>query len=223
MPSECGRMRRTLRGESTERSAARSCGLRLRRVERAVCVRGRSCPWGKGTTLYHLYHPSATSRYPSTTLYHPSKLYHLPPSTALSRGAPPVKSSAVGHSNPRTSARNRLCHAASEPSTSSSDMPYAQQAHSSCHSVTSRPSFSLSQTHGSRSRLRFGIIPRQMGAWGCSRTQISPLFLQLEASRDFIPAIFELRERGSRILRWQVPPALRSSARTERAHHVSII
>ena len=62
-----------------------------------------------------------------------------------------------------------------------------------------------------------------MGAWGCSRTQISPLFLQLEASRDFIPAIFELRERGSRIVRWQVPPALRSSARTERAHHVSII
>ena len=81
--------------------------------------------------------------------------------------------------------RNRLCLAASEPSTSSSDMPYAQQAHSCCHSLTSPPpSFSLSHvvvppTHGSRSRLRFGIIPRQMGAWGCSRTQISPLFLQL--------------------------------------------
>jgi hypothetical protein len=30
--------------------------------------------------------------------------------------------------------RNRLCLAASEPSTSSSDMPYAQQAHSCCHS-----------------------------------------------------------------------------------------
>ena len=49
LPSECGRMRPTLRGESTEQSAARSCGLRLRRVERAVCVRVRSCPCeGKG-------------------------------------------------------------------------------------------------------------------------------------------------------------------------------
>ena len=73
--------------------------------------------------------------------------------------------------------------------------------------------------------MRFGIIPLQMGASGCSRTQLSPLFLQLETSRDFggIPAIFELRERGRRILRWQVPPALRSGARTERAHHVSIV
>ena len=85
------------------------------------------------------------------------------------------------------------------------------------------PSFSLSipPTHGSRSRVRFGIIPLQMGACGCSRTQIGSLFLQLEASRDFggISAIFELGETRKS----QVPPALRSSARTERAHHVSII
>jgi len=73
--------------------------------------------------------------------------------------------------------------------------------------------------------VRFGIIPLQMGACGCSRTQIGSLFLQLEASRDFghkfggISAIFESGERRKS----QVSPALRSSARTERAHHVSIV
>ena len=78
-----------------------------------------------------------------------------------------------------------------------------------------------STTHGSRSRVRFGIIPLQMGACGCSRTQIGSLFLQLEASRDFggISAIFELGETR----KLQVPPALRSGACTERAHHMSII
>jgi hypothetical protein len=70
-------------------------------------------------------------------------------------GAPPsVKfQAAVGHSKSEDVRRNRLCLAASEPSTSSSDMPYAQQAHSCSHSLASRPSFSLSQFHDTRQPL----------------------------------------------------------------------
>ena len=165
LPSECGRMRPTLRGESTEQSAARSCGLRLRRVERAVCARVRSCPWeGKGTTLYsttslpRLYHPSTTSlpslyhlsTIPLPRLYHPSHV-SLEPLT-LSRGGSPesFKRKAVGIQTNPTCALYASALPAKLPLRNLSmsiAMPYAQQAHSCCHSVTSRPSFSLSQFH----------------------------------------------------------------------------
>ena len=60
----------------------------------------------------------------------------------LSVGSPVKKSiAAVGHySNPRTSAVTASALPLTEPSTSS-DMPYAQQAHSCSHSLASRPSF----------------------------------------------------------------------------------
>ena len=143
-------------------------------------------------------------------------------------GAPPKVSNAkaVGIQTNPTCALYRSALPLRNLSTSIA-MPYAQQAHSYCHSVTSRPSFSLSQFHGHTAAARGCVSEQFHGRWapGAALALKSVRYCCSLKQTDFggISAIFELRERGSRILRWQVPPALRSSARTERAHHVSIV
>ena len=121
MPSECGRMRPTLRGKSTEQSAARSCGRR----------RSELPPRGFSVASFELY-----CVYHGRTFVVPTSL-----STSLSTSPPtsPPTSPSTSHSTSphgatpeilnlrrwrvkRNVPRNRLCLAAVggllEPSTS---------------------------------------------------------------------------------------------------------
>ena len=136
-------------------AAAASCGACSVRLNAFVSMgKERVRPSTSTTSLPRLYHPSTTSlpslyhlsTIPLPRLYHPSHV-SLEPLT-LSRGGSPesFKRKAVGIQTNPTCALYASALPLRNLSTSIA-MPYAQQAHSCCHSVTSRPSFSLSQFH----------------------------------------------------------------------------
>ena len=121
-------------------AAAASCGACSVRLNAFVSMgKERVRP----STVPPLYHVSTI---PLPRLYHPSHV-SLEPLT-LSRGGSPesFKRKAVGIQTNPTCALYASALPLRNLSTSIA-MPYAQQAHSCCHSVTSRPSVSLSQFH----------------------------------------------------------------------------